>query len=76
MIYMVKYFLKASLERNRIINIIYLKDTEITERSIRVYEISNGNIKAFCFLRNQNRVFKIDNILSASFKHNDYMLAK
>jgi len=73
---MVEYFLKASLERNRIINIIYLKDTEITERNIKVYDISNGCVKAFCFLRNQNRVFKIDNILSASFAHNNYRLAK
>ncbi|QNU66950.1 hypothetical protein EHE19_019340 [Ruminiclostridium herbifermentans] len=65
---MINYFLKASLERNRIIRIMYLKDNEITERNIRVLEISDSNIRAFCFLRNQIRVFKLENILSASFK--------
>ncbi|MDF2985411.1 MAG: hypothetical protein K0R50_921 [Eubacterium sp.] len=73
---MVEYFLKASMERNRIINIIYLKGNEITERSIKVFEISNGNVKAFCFLRNQSRIFKMENILSAAFKQNDVKMAK
>lgn len=73
---MVNYFLKASLERNQPITIIYMKDDEITERNIKVFEINNGNVKAFCFLRNQNRIFKIKNILSASFSQNDYKMAK
>jgi predicted DNA-binding transcriptional regulator YafY len=74
---MVDYFLKASLERNIIINIIYLKDNEITERNVKVFSIENGNIKAFCFLRNQNRIFKIENILSAGYVRNNHMkLAK
>jgi predicted DNA-binding transcriptional regulator YafY len=64
---MVDYILKASLERGKIICIIYLKDNEITERKIKVFHIDNGNIKAYCFLRNQNRIFKIENILSATF---------
>jgi predicted DNA-binding transcriptional regulator YafY len=64
---MVDYFLKASLERGKIICIIYLKDNEITERKIKVFHISSGNVKAYCFLRNQNRTFKIKNILSATF---------
>ena len=73
---MVDYYLKASLERSKLITIIYLKDNEITERNIKVFEINNGNVRAFCFLRNQNRVFKIENILSASFSQNDYKMAK
>ncbi|EMS70579.1 hypothetical protein [Ruminiclostridium cellobioparum] len=73
---MVNYFLKASLERNQPITIIYMKDDEITERNIKVFEINNGNVKAFCFLRNQNRIFKIKNILSASFSQNGYKIAK
>ncbi len=64
---MVEYFVKASLERNRIINIIYLKNNEITERNIKVLAIDRGNVKAFCLLRKQNRVFKLENILSAGF---------
>lgn len=62
---MVEYFLKASLERNLIINIIYQNGSEITQRNIRVFDIRDDNIKAFCFLRNQNRVFKKENILAA-----------
>ena len=66
-IFMVEYFLKASQDRNIIINIIYSKGNEITQRNIRVFDIQDGNVKAFCYLRNQNRIFKIENILSADF---------
>ncbi|QNU66907.1 hypothetical protein EHE19_019110 [Ruminiclostridium herbifermentans] len=69
---MINYFLKASLERNRIIRIMYLKDNEITERNIKVLDISDSNIRAFCYLRSKIRVFKLENILSASFKVSNY----
>jgi predicted DNA-binding transcriptional regulator YafY len=70
---MVDYFLKASLERKIIISIIYSKGDKITQRNIQVFDIKDGNIKAFCFLRNQNRVFKIENILSADFIRNTHL---
>jgi predicted DNA-binding transcriptional regulator YafY len=69
---MIDYFLRASLERNKTICIMYLKGNEITKRNIKVLNIDNENIKAFCFLRNQKRIFKIENILSASFIYGNY----
>jgi len=39
---------------------MYLKGNEITKRNIKVLDIDNENIKAFCFLRNQKRIFKIE----------------
>lgn len=67
---MVEHILKASLERSYIVNIIYDNRGEITQRNIRVHSIQNGTVMAFCFLRNQNRIFKIENILSAEFVRN------
>lgn len=70
---MVDYFLKESLERNIIISIIYSKGNEITQRNIRVFDIQDGSVKAFCFLRNQTRIFKMENILSAGFVRNTHL---
>lgn len=70
---MVDYFLRASRDRNIIINIIYSGGNEITQRTIRVIDIEDGNVKAFCYLRDQIRVFKIKNILSADFVRNTHL---
>jgi predicted DNA-binding transcriptional regulator YafY len=70
---MVDYFLRASRDRNIIINIIYSKGNEITQRNIRVIDIKDGNVKAFCYLRDQTRIFKIDSILSADFVRNPHL---
>lgn len=64
---MINHVLKASLERNCIITIIYQKENEITQRNIKVLEIAGNRVKAFCYLRNENRTFKLECILSASF---------
>lgn len=64
---MIEHVLKASLDRSWVITIIYQKGNEITKRNIKVYEIGLSTIKAFCFLRNENRIFKKENILSAFF---------
>lgn len=72
---MVEHILQASLERNMIVTIMYQKGTEITMRNIKVFSISGNDVKAFCYLRKQNRTFKKENILSASFcstKHLEY----
>jgi hypothetical protein len=55
---MVEHILKASLERNLVITIVYLKGNEITMRNIRVLELKDDKIKAYCYLRKENRVFK------------------
>lgn len=70
---MFEHILKASLERNLIITIVYLKGNEITMRNIRVLELTGDRIKAYCYLRKENRGFRKENILSAAFlKNNEF----
>lgn len=70
---MVRYILKTSMNGNRVITIMYQKGNEITIRNIKVLEMTDDTVKAFCYLRNQLRIFKMENILSASFiKKNNY----
>ena len=64
---MIVHILKASLERSLRIRIIYQKENNITERDIKVYEICQDEVKAYCYLRRQIRIFKKDKILSAAF---------
>lgn len=71
---MVDYFLRASMDRNIIINIIYSSGDKITQRNIRVFNIQGGSVKAFCYKRDQIRSFKIENILSAGFAKNTQSL--
>lgn len=63
----VEHIIKASQERNLIITIMYLKGSEITMRNIRVLAIEEDKVKAYCYLRKENRVFKKESILSAAF---------
>lgn len=62
-----EHVLRASLERNWIITIMYAKGEEITMRNIKVLQIEKDSIQAFCYLRGEQRKFKKENILSASF---------
>ena len=64
---MINHIIKASIEREITISIMYQKGSEITQRKIRVLDIEGSSVKAFCYLRNQRRIFKLENILSASF---------
>lgn len=64
---MIDYYLKASRDKNIIVNIIYSSEDKITQRYIRVFDIKDGYVKAFCYLRNKIRLFKLENILSAEF---------
>lgn len=64
---MIEHILKASLERNMIITIIYQKGGEITIRNIKVLDLDKEHVKAYCYLRREKRVFKKQNILSAAF---------
>ncbi len=63
----IEHILRASLERNSIITIIYSGGTGISERNIKVLEIQDDRIKAYCYLRKQVRYFKTDRILSAAY---------
>ncbi|MFS0862833.1 hypothetical protein [Fredinandcohnia sp. 179-A 10B2 NHS] len=59
---------RARLE-NTPIEIIYMSQNGIlTQRFIKVIEINDQSIKAYCLLRGNKRTFKIDNILSAASK--------
>ncbi len=61
---MINYVLNASKDKDCFI--IYMKGNEITQRKIRVIEITNDYVRAWCYLRNEPRVFRKENILSAS----------
>lgn len=59
--------LKWSQENQKCINIIYQDDkNQITQRIIRVLAINNSSIRAYCYYRKAQRLFKLDNILSAA----------
>jgi hypothetical protein len=72
----INHILKASFDRSITISIMYQKGNEITQRKIKVLAIEDNCIKAFCYLRNERRVFKIENILSAGFVNNFEKIAK
>ena len=57
--------LEKSLKENFPVEMIYLAaNNQITHRRIIVKEIHDRYFKAFCFLRNADRLFKKENILS------------
>jgi predicted DNA-binding transcriptional regulator YafY len=64
---MINHILKASIERGITVTIMYHKGCEITQRKIKALEIDDTCLKAFCYMRNNIRIFKLDNILSAGF---------
>lgn len=66
---MIERILSSSMDKSRVVTIIYQKGEEITKRNIRVIALQGNKVKAFCYLRNQLRVFLLENILSASFAY-------
>ena len=63
---MFDYVLKSSMAKHKIVTIMYLKqNNEITQRNIKIIKMSDNDIEAYCYLRNQFRHFKKNNILSA-----------
>lgn len=64
---MIEHILRASLERGRIITIIYSGQSGMSERNIKVLEMHDDKVKAYCYLRKQVRYFKMENILSAAY---------
>ncbi len=64
--------LQRYLDESKLVDIIYeAHNGVITQRTIRVEKIEQTYIIAFCHLRNKQRTFKLDNILSA-FPHKRY----
>lgn len=60
-----KGLLLRALESGDPLEMIYLSEKgELSQRKVRILEIKNGFIKAYCHLRNHQRFFRINNILS------------
>lgn len=57
--------LKRALESGEILEMIYLSSkNEISQRKIKVTDIYSDTFRAYCFTRQQPRIFKISNVLS------------
>lgn len=57
--------LARSFTENQPVEMIYLAgNNQITHRKIIVKELYGSYFKAFCLLRNEHRMFKLENILS------------
>lgn len=68
----IEHIIKTSQERSWIVKIIYSGSSGISERNIKVLEIQDNKIKAYCYLRKQVRYFKKDSILSAAYWEGSY----
>lgn len=68
---MFDYVLKHSLSEHKIISIIYMdkKDNKLSQRNIKVLKMQDDEIEAYCYLRQQVRHFKKENILAAEYTH-------
>jgi len=64
---MIDYILKASQDQHKTVTIMYQGSKDITQRNIRVLEITGDKVKAICYLRHEPRIFKKDGILAAGF---------
>ncbi|HWL25428.1 MAG TPA: transcriptional regulator [Ureibacillus sp.] len=51
--------------RNQLVDMIYLaKSGEVTKRRIKIIHVNEQSIIAYCFMKQSQRTFLIDNILS------------
>lgn len=54
-----------SMQLNQIIEMIYMKNNgEISKRRVKVLSVEGNTFKAYCFLRNTKRTFKVENVLA------------
>lgn len=57
--------LERAIDHHQLINMVYQsKEGQITQRRIKVLMVKNGQLHAFCFLRQAKRTFNMDNILA------------
>lgn len=60
-----KRLLKRAVESGKTLEMIYQDNKgNLSQRRIRVVSISDESFKAYCFLRKQQRTFKLSNVLS------------
>ena len=53
------------LDRGQQIDMIYISKTgDISKRRVKILSVDETSFKAYCFLRNTKRTFKIDNVLA------------
>ena len=53
------------MQLNQICEMIYMKSNgEISKRKVKVLSVEGNIFKAYCFLRNTKRTFKIDSVLA------------
>ena len=53
------------MERGQLADMIYLSNNgEISKRRVKVLSVYDNTFKAYCFLRNTKRTFKIENVLA------------
>jgi len=51
--------------RNQLVDMIYLaKSGEVTKRRIKIIHVNEQSFTAYCFMKQSQRTFLIDNILS------------
>lgn len=62
---MIEHELKYSLDNNKVISIIYMKDMDISQRRIQVLKLEKETVKAIDIDKGAIRTFKTDRILSA-----------
>lgn len=63
--------LQRSMEEQLPIEIIYMSaNNRFTKRTIIVRNMNSSKVFAYCYLRKQNRLFKISQILSAMPQRN------
>ena len=54
-----------SMQLNQIVEMIYMNNNgEISKRRVKVLSVEDDTFKAYCFLRNTKRSFKVDNVLA------------
>ena len=53
------------MQLNQIVEMIYMNNNgEISKRRVKVLSVEGNAFKAYCFLRNTKRTFKVDNVLA------------
>ena len=57
--------LKRAVESNEVLEMIYQNNKgEFSQRRIQVIKLNEESFSAYCFIRKQQRTFKLSNVLS------------
>lgn len=54
-----------AMQRNQFVNMMYLaKSGEVSKRRIKIIKIAGDTFQAYCFTKQANRTFTINNVLA------------